>query len=275
MAMRPDDYVLGRSAAETQRLILQHQIYGPLTRRFLHAAGVGAGMRVLDAGSGAGDVALLLADLVGPSGAVVGVEANPDIVETASARVDAAGWRNVSFVVGDLRDAPVPEGFDAVVGRWVLMYQPDPADVLRRLATRVRIGGIVAFHENDFSYPPTVFPESDLARQVLRWSVPPPGAPGPEMRMGTQLYRAYLEAGLPGPELMVEAPAGGGPDWPGYGYVADTLRSLLPALQRATGLDPAEVDVDTLAERMRADVVGRSAVQMLPLMFGAWARRSV
>src|SRR5262245_28190059 len=102
ISMEPDDYVLGRSAAETQRLILQHQIYGPLTRRFLHAAGVGAGMRVLDAGSGAGDVALLLADLVGPSGAVVGVEENPAIVETASARVDAAGWRNVSFVVGDL-----------------------------------------------------------------------------------------------------------------------------------------------------------------------------
>src|SRR5262249_60304866 len=136
---------------------------GPL----LPAAGGGAWVGVRAAGSGVGDVGLVLADLVGPSGAVVGVEANPDIVESASARVDAAGWRNVSFVVGDLRDAPVPEGFDAVVGRWVLMYQPDPADVLRRLATRVRIGGIVAFHENDFSYPPTGVPESDLARQSL------------------------------------------------------------------------------------------------------------
>jgi 2-polyprenyl-3-methyl-5-hydroxy-6-metoxy-1,4-benzoquinol methylase len=69
------DYALGRSAAETRRLIAQHQIYGPITRRFLTAAGVSAGMRVLDLGSGAGDVALLLADLVGPQGRVVGVDA--------------------------------------------------------------------------------------------------------------------------------------------------------------------------------------------------------
>ena len=38
-----DDYTLGRSDAETQRLILQHQIYGPLTRQFLVGAGVGVG----------------------------------------------------------------------------------------------------------------------------------------------------------------------------------------------------------------------------------------
>jgi SAM-dependent methyltransferase len=266
--------VLGRSDAETRRLILQHQIYGPMTRRFLQAAGIGSGMRVLEVGSGAGDVALLLADLVGPRGRVVGVEENPAIVETARARVDAAGWRTVTFAVGDVRELALDADFDAVVGRWVLMYVPDPAALLRALAARLRPGGIVAFHENDFSYPPTVLPPSDLSRAVERWGVPPPGAPGPEMRMGTKLFGAYVEAGLPEPQLMVEAPVGGGPDWPGYEYIAETLRSLLPALERMAGLDPAEVEVDTLAARLRDDVVGRRAVQMLPIMYGAWSRRT-
>jgi hypothetical protein len=63
-----DGYALGRSDAETRRLILQHQLYGPFTRQFLTAAGITAGMKVLDVGSGAGDVALLLADLAGPAG---------------------------------------------------------------------------------------------------------------------------------------------------------------------------------------------------------------
>jgi SAM-dependent methyltransferase len=268
-----DSYVLGRSDAETRRLILQHQIYGPLTRRLFEAAGIGAGMTVLDVGSGAGDVTLLLADLVGPRGRVLGVEQNAAIVDVARRRVQAAGWRNVTFHVGDVRDAPLAAGLDAVVGRWVLMYQPDPAALLRGLAARLRPGGVIAFHENDFSYPPTTFPPSELSQQIQRWSIPSSNVQGgPDVRTGTKLFRLFLEAGLPPPELRLEAPVGGGPDWPGYEYVAETLRSLLPALQRFAGLDPAEVDVDTLAERIRQDAVAGGRVQMLPIMIGAWAR---
>ena len=87
-----DGYVLGRSDAETRRLIVQHQLYGPFTRQFLTAAGITAGMKVLDVGSGAGDVALLLAELVGPQGRVVGVDTNAEILDTAASRVQAAGW---------------------------------------------------------------------------------------------------------------------------------------------------------------------------------------
>jgi SAM-dependent methyltransferase len=273
-ATAPDAYVLGRGDAETRRLILQHQIYGPLTRRLFEAAGIGAGMRVLDVGSGAGDVALLVTDLVGPRGRVVGVDLDAAILKTARARVDAAGWRNVTFHAGDVRDMPLEGEFDAVVGRWVLMYLPDPVAVLRSLAARLRPGGVMAFHEIDFSYPPTTFPESELSRQVQRWSRPPDGMPGgPEPRMGTKLFRAYRDAGLPAPELRLEAPIGGGPGWPGYEYTAETLRSLLPALQRLAGLDPAAVGIDTLAERLREDAVAHGLVQLLPLMVGAWARK--
>jgi len=268
----PDDYVLGRSEAETRRLILQHQIYGPITRRFLSAAGIGPGMTVLELGSGAGDVALLLADLVGPRGRVVGVETNAAILETARRRTEAAGWTNVTFMNADVRELALDSAFDAVVGRWILMFLPDPASVLRSLATRVRRGGIVAFHESDFTYPPAVFPASELSQQVQRWTTPPPGTPGAERQMGTKLLKTYLDAGLPVPELVMEAPIGGGPDWPGYEYVAQTFRSLLPALRTLTGADPGEVDLDTLAARLRDDVVGRQAVQMLPMIFGAWTR---
>ena len=103
-----DAYALGRSEAETRRLMLQHRIYGPLTRRFFEAAGIGAGMQVLDIGSGAGDVALLLADIVGPSGRVVGIDTNAEILETARARVDAAGLSNVTFKAGDVMNAGLP-----------------------------------------------------------------------------------------------------------------------------------------------------------------------
>jgi SAM-dependent methyltransferase len=268
-----DSYALGRSAAETRRLIRQAQIYGPITRQFLVSAGIGAGMKVLDVGSGAGDVALLVADLVGPRGAVVGVEMNPAILETARARVSAVGWTNVTFLDGDVTSIGLDDDFDAVVGRWILMYIPDPVAVLRGLLGRVRPGGIIAFQENDFTYPPTTFPPAPLHQQVMRWTTPPSGSGGPDQQMGSKLHRTYLDAGLPDPQLRLDAPVGGGEDWPGYAYVADTVHSLLPMMEQMGLVSADDVDIETLADRLRAEVVGQRGVQMLPIVMGAWARK--
>ena len=60
---------------------------------------------------------------------------------------------------------------------------------------------------------------------------------------------AYTGVGIrSGPELRLEAPVGGGPDWPGYVYVAETLRSLMPMLERMTGLDPDTERARVVAE---------------------------
>jgi SAM-dependent methyltransferase len=268
-----DSYILGRSAAETRRLIRQAQIYGPFTRQFFSAGGVTTGMKVLDVGSGAGDVALLLADLVGPRGAVVGVDINPAILDTARARVQALGWTNVTFLAGDVHNIALDNDFDAVVGRWVLMHLSDPVAVLHQLLRYLKPGGLVAFQEGDFTYPPTAFPPASLHQQVMRWTTPPPRHGGPGPKMGSKLYQAYLEAGLPAPQLRLDAPIGGGPDWPGYAYVADTVRSLLPRLEQMGAVRAEEVGIETLEDRLRAEVVGQQGVQMLPMIIGAWARK--
>ena len=65
---------MGRSREETDRLIRQSRLYEGLTRRFLKEAGLVSGMRVLDIGSGTGDVALAATELVGPAGQVVGAD---------------------------------------------------------------------------------------------------------------------------------------------------------------------------------------------------------
>ncbi len=79
-------YVFGHSEEEMQRLIRQSRLINPLTRRFLEQAGISTGMKVLDVGSGPGDVVMLLAERVGPGGAVVGVEIDPATLDIARAR---------------------------------------------------------------------------------------------------------------------------------------------------------------------------------------------
>ena len=70
-------YLLGDTNAEHQRLMRQAAIFEPFTERLFRDAGVGPGQRVLDIGSGVGDVAMLAARLTGPTGEVVGVKYVP------------------------------------------------------------------------------------------------------------------------------------------------------------------------------------------------------
>ena len=266
-----DEYVLGRSDAETQRLILQHQIYGPLSRQFLTSAGITAGMRVLDVGSGAGDVALLAAELVGPEGRVVGVDADPDIVAVAAARVAAVGWTNVELHATEVSQLDAGD-FDAVIGRWVLMYLADPAERLRQFASRLRPGGVIAFQEGVFTGLLPPYPDGPLHQQLSGWMTPPPGAPGPDAQMGFKLFETFLAAGLPAPQLRMDTPIGGGRGWPGYAYLVATLRSLLPFLEQVGLVTADEVDIETLADRLRDEVVERNGVQFLAPLIGAWSR---
>ncbi len=75
---------------------------GSATRTILQAAGVRPHMRVLDLGSGAGDVAFVAAELAGSAGDVVGIDQSPDAVAKAVARAAARGLPNVRFVAGDV-----------------------------------------------------------------------------------------------------------------------------------------------------------------------------
>ena len=262
---RDAEYTMGRSKGETERLIKQSQLYEDVTRRFFLRSGIAKGMKVLDVGSGAGDVALTLAEFVGPDGTVIGVDVNPDILKTAQARADAAGFSNIEFIAGDTRTLGLPDDFDAVVGRLVLMYMADPADALRHLATHLRPGGIAAFQEVDFTpYTAAVHPDTPLANELIGWGRTVFERSGAHLEMGMDLYKAFVDAGLPEPTLHFEAPMGGPEDWPGYEYLENSFRSLVP-LMEAYGITTAEaLDVDTLAERIHAEVAAAKRPIMLP-----------
>ena len=78
--MSTSDYAFADRAQEQRRLASQAELFDPLTERVFRTAGLATGMRVLDLGSGAGDVAMLAARLVGREGEVVGVERDPQAV---------------------------------------------------------------------------------------------------------------------------------------------------------------------------------------------------
>src|SRR5438067_6157716 len=113
----PTSYVLGYTNSEHERLIRQAARIAPVTERLFREAGIGPGQRVLDLGSGMGDVAMLAARLVGPAGEVVGIERDARSVERAKARAATAGLRNVSLTQTDAGQIVSDNLFDAAVGR--------------------------------------------------------------------------------------------------------------------------------------------------------------
>jgi ubiquinone/menaquinone biosynthesis C-methylase UbiE len=127
-------YVLGHSDREIERLKAQARLIDPITQRFFREAGMDAGMRVLDVGTGVGDVAFLAAEVVGDEGEVVGVDRVPAVLESARARASARSLRNVQFREGDPGEIAFERPFDAVIGRYVLQFQKDPASMLRTTA---------------------------------------------------------------------------------------------------------------------------------------------
>src|SRR3954447_17832213 len=253
-------YQLGSSAAELERLNRQGRLLAPATRILLGAAGLDEGMRVLDLGSGAGDTALLAAELVGPSGSVLGIDQSPEAVAPASARAPA----NVSFTVGDIHEPAAGGPFDAVIGRLVLMYVPDPAAVLRAQASVLREGGLVIPVEFDL-LSARALPSSPLAETALGWLSAAFSRAGIEPALGPRLWDVLEQAGLSPSGMLAVQPHFGPGDPDGPWTLTGIVRTLLGVIESTGVATAAEIDIDTLEERLAAE----AAVFAHPPLFSA------
>ena len=129
------------------------------------------------------------------------------IREVAHRRAEAVGWGNVTFVAGDVRDAARLGAFDAVVGRFVLFWVRDPAEVLRACAVWLRPGGPLVFQEHDVLDPAwyRAFPPSQASAPHDAWGSRILRDQGVDLAIAYRLYGAYVEAGLPDPQMRYEA----------------------------------------------------------------------
>jgi len=271
--MTDPTYALGRSDEEHARLTEQANFLRPLTERFFREAGIAPGMKVLDVGSGVGDVAFLLAELVGRDGKVVGVDIDGGALEKARKRAGQLELRNVEFVQGDVRTMTLPGPFDAAVGRLVLLYCADPVAALARISTHVRPKGIVAFQEMDLNEMAARATYGDsLLASVVATIYRTFAAAGVRTNMSSGLRHAFVEAGLGEPELLGEFVVGGGPGYAGYSWLANTLRSVAPMARKfEIPLEPLG-DLDTLTQRLLSEAADTKRDFWSPQYVGAFVR---
>jgi SAM-dependent methyltransferase len=274
-------YALSSSSQEEhERLSNQADWYAPFTRRLLLRAGIEPGMRVLDVGCGPGDVSFLVSELVGGSGSVIGVERDEGALATARRRAGESEVSNVEFVLGDFREVELEGGpVDALVGRLVLMYQGDPAAAVTSAAGHVRPGGVVVFAEMCLTMDSVIpsrallsCPRTPASEQLGEWIHALHRALGTQMDMGLRLPATFAEAGLlPSPDLDCEVIVGVGEE--AIRRTVDLTRSFLPGMIATGTATEEEVEIDSLAERLRVDSGPVGRVSLWPTVIGAFATK--
>jgi 2-polyprenyl-3-methyl-5-hydroxy-6-metoxy-1,4-benzoquinol methylase len=167
-------YIIRGGAAGRERLRVLAGIHRHSTLNLLRRAGIQPGMVCLDVGCGGGDVSVELARLVAPNGRVVAIDL--DEVKIGIARGEAAAQQvsNVDFRVANLEECVLPDGFDVVHARIVLTHLRNPSEVLTKIRTALKPGGVVVVADTNFhglfSYPesPAVRRYVELYSETLR-----------------------------------------------------------------------------------------------------------
>jgi len=149
--MTEREYVLGTGDDELARLGLQNRLWSDAAIRAWRHAGLQRGARALDVGCGPGYASCDLADLVGPDGAVVGVDESRPFVRFANEQATARRLPQLRALPGDVQELPAlladEAPFDLVYARWVLCFVPRPEAVVRGIAGALRPGGRLVVHD--------------------------------------------------------------------------------------------------------------------------------
>jgi SAM-dependent methyltransferase len=260
-------YVLATGQAAASRLRILHALYGPGTRGMLLESGLRRGMRVADLGCGVGTVTTLLADLVGPEGHVVGIDASAAQLAEARERVPAGGAQ-ISFVQASATDTGLPPGlFDLVYCRFLLLHLPEPERALREMWALLKPNGILVCEDGDLTTAGSEPPSALGAFADLFGRLGP--VRGVDYTLGRRLFQMVLAAGFPAPEIAFNQPvvARGEKKRLLEMSVAEAGPSFIEA-----GLITAEQLERTLAE-MRVLSRAGSVLAVMPRMTQVWAKK--
>jgi SAM-dependent methyltransferase len=263
-----DPYVLATGAAAVRRLHVLHNIYSPAGKRILLQAGLTEGMRVADFGCGVGVVTRMLAQIVGSSGIVTGIDVDGAQLEQAASLCARDGLQNTRFVKASADSTGLPRNsFDVVYCRFLLLHLAEPAACLREMKAVLKPGGIIVVEDGDLASATSIPPGATDAFAKLFGRLGP--TRGLNYSLATDLYHMVKLGGFPGANVEIHQPA----------IIEGENRSFLkwsveeagPALLDAGITTPDELS-QTLAE-MQSAVDDLNVLILAPRMYIVWGRK--
>ena len=195
-------YVIRGGREGYNRLLVLARASWPDTAALFSRAGIRPGMKCADLGCGGGQVTFELARLVAPGGSVTGVdmdEVKLDLARKAAARRDVS---NVEFLAGNVSNWDEPDSYDVVYSRFLLQHLSEPVNLLRRMWSAVRTGGLVIVEDADFDGW-CCHPANEGFDFFVRTYAEVVRRRGGDHATGRKLYQYFLEAGIPAPQVAL------------------------------------------------------------------------
>jgi ubiquinone/menaquinone biosynthesis C-methylase UbiE len=261
------DYVIRGGKPGYDRLMLLARERWPDTHALLARAGLRAGMRCIDIGCGGGEVTMEIARMVAPGGTAVGVDM--DEVKLGLAREAAVqrGLGNVEFRALDVRDWDEPGGYDAVYSRFLLQHLSEPASLIGRMWAAVADGGVLIVEDADFDGW-CCDPRNDGFELFLDTYGRVLARRGGDHAIGRRLYRYFLAAGIPDPQVTLVQGVHEGEAkvlaWSTLEATADAI--IAEGLATRDQVADALVSLGRLTDDPGSLIIG-------PRTFQVWARR--
>jgi SAM-dependent methyltransferase len=259
------DYVISGGAEGKSRLNVLAEALYPHTKGLLETLGVGTGCSFLDNGCGGGNVSLMVAEMVGSDGRVVGLDMDRDILRLASLDAKAKGLANLDFLQKQAYDPGFKHEFDFTYARFLLSHLSDPLRALHMMKDATVPGGTVIAEDvhftGHFSYPHNAAFERylELYTQVVREK-------GGDAEIGPRLPDLFREAGIENVSFDIVQPAfaQGSGKWMAY-ITLEKIRDSIIHERLAT-----RVEIDELLAELDAFTKDSGSIISLPRIVRVW-----
>ncbi len=185
-------------------------------------------------------------------------------MKAAEQRADPAGLA-IQYRQAAIEDRPDLGEFDLAIGRYILSHQPDPTSFMRTVSSYVRQGGVIAFHEALVTRDLLQLNRAPLWQSVVDVTISAFGAAMRHPDVGARLVETFHAAGLDGATVWCDVMTYCQPDNPVFAWFSLVLKSSLPHIERLGLVTAAELDADTLEDRLRVEAASLHSQVMFPV----------
>ena len=236
-------------------------------KQLLKDSGIVKNMRILDVGCGSGEVSILLSELMEDTGEIIGVDIDESAVESARISVKNKGIKNISFIAGEIETLDDDlKYFDAIVGRRVLMYLPNPYNTIKILKSYLKPDGLMIFQESDSGGSNLTAKNLKKHAQVQKWVWDTIKREGGNINIGSEMYGLFIKAGLNVKDVKAEAvlqTAGNDLAW--------LIKVMMPRIIKTGVATKEEIDIENLEKVLLEEMAASKSIFIRDINFGICA----